>query len=318
MRDPSRTATSARRHPAVSGQRQLAARQTPGREGILPFQRAAKRVRSERKPFVLQRVAGQASIILPLLLLSACLSQPPATRPDAAPTIPASQLPDGPPASPPPGLELQPNPTVTHETPLPSKSRPYEVFGERYEVLESAEGYVEEGLASWYGTRFDGLATATGETYDLYELSAAHRSLPLPCWARVTNLESGKSTIVRVNDRGPFHEDRIIDLSYAAAVKLGFADAGTARVRVETVTPADFLPRPAPRYFVEAGPFRDFDSAAGSADEIAAIAETKAMVARVRDAFLVRIGPLPNRSEAERLRMVVAFQREWSPVVIEQ
>jgi len=263
------------------------------------------------------RLRRAAWFLLPLLL-AACVGQAPATRPDAGPTIPPSQLPDAAPASPPPGLEHLPNPTVTHETPLPSKSRPYEVFGERYEVLKSADGYVEEGLASWYGTRFDGLATATGETYDVYELTAAHRSLPLPCWARVTNLANGKSTIVRVNDRGPFHEDRIIDLSYAAAVKLGFADAGTAPVRVETVTPADFLPRPPPRYFVEAGPFVDFNSAAGSADAIAAIAHTKAMVARTRDVFLVRIGPLPNRSEAERLKMVVAFQREWSPVVIEQ
>ena len=263
------------------------------------------------------RMRRTAWLLLPLVL-AACVNQAPVTRPDAEPTIPPSQLPDGPPASPPPGLEQQPDPTVTHETPLPSKSRPYEVFGERYEVLDSADGYVEEGLASWYGTRFDGLATATGETYDVYELSAAHRSLPLPCWARVTNLANGKSTIVRVNDRGPFHPERIIDLSYAAAVKLGFADAGTARVRVETVTPADFLPRPSPRFFVEAGPFVDFKSAAGSADAITAIADTKAMVARARDVFLVRIGPLPNRSEAERLKMVVAFQREWSPVVIEQ
>ena len=263
------------------------------------------------------RTRRTASLLLPLFL-AACASQAPLTRPDAEPTIPPSQLPDAAPTSPPPGLEQQPDPTVTYETPLPSKSRPYEVFGERYEVLDSADGYVEEGVASWYGTRFDGLATATGETYDVYELSAAHRSLPLPCWARVTNLANGKSTIVRVNDRGPFHPDRIIDLSYAAAVKLGFADAGTAKVRVETVTPADFLPRPPPRYFVEAGPFVDFDSAAGSADEIAAIAETKAMVARAQDAFMVRIGPLLNRAEAERLKMVVAFGQEWSPVVIEQ
>ncbi len=284
--------------------------------GRLALRRAARRV-SDPNGATARFPQLERTTLLPLLL-SACISQAPATLPGPKSAVPASELPDAAPAFPPSGLEQQPNPTVTHETPLPSKSRPYEVFGERYEVLDSADGYVEEGLASWYGTRFDGLATATGETYDIYELSAAHRSLPLPCWARVTNLANGRSTIVRVNDRGPFHPDRIIDLSYAAAVKLGFADAGTARVRVETVTPADFLPRPPPRYFVEAGPFVDFASAAGSADEIAAIAETKAMVARARDAFMVRIGPLPNRSEAERLKLVVAFQREWSPVVIEQ
>lgn len=303
-------------HPTLQGGRHL------GGEGILPTRpkgaprRAAKRGSLEGRRLALRHAARCATLLLPLFL-TACLSQTPATRPETEPTL-STQLPDGPPPSPPPGLDRQPNPTVTHEPALPSKSRPYEVFGERYEVLETSDGYMEEGLASWYGTRFDGLATATGETYDVYELTAAHRSLPLPCWARVTNLANGKSTIVRVNDRGPFHPDRIIDLSYAAAVKLGFAEAGTAQVRVETVTPADFLPRPPPRYFVEAGPFLDFAAAAGSADQIAAIANAKAMVARSQNAFLVRIGPLTTRSEAERLKMVVAFGQEWSPNVIEQ
>lgn len=113
----------------------------------------------------------------------------------------------------------------------------YSVHGKTYHVRDSAKGYREEGLASWYGKKFHGHRTSSGETYDMYKLSAAHKTLPLPAWARVTNLDNGKSTIVRINDRGPFHPDRIIDLSWAAAIKLDIADHGTGRVRVETISP---------------------------------------------------------------------------------
>ncbi|MCH8543981.1 MAG: septal ring lytic transglycosylase RlpA family protein [Alcanivorax sp.] len=114
---------------------------------------------------------------------------------------------------------------------------PYTVFGETYHVLPSAEGYTAEGIASWYGTKFHGHRTSSGEPYDMYQFTAAHRSLPLPTFARVTSLENGKSVIVRINDRGPFHPDREIDLSWAAASKLGIEQRGTGRVRVEVITP---------------------------------------------------------------------------------
>ncbi len=114
---------------------------------------------------------------------------------------------------------------------------PYQVFGKTYHVLPSAEGYSEEGIASWYGEKFKNRPTSTLEPYDPYAMTAAHKSLPLPCYVKVTNLENGKEVIVRVNDRGPFHDDRIIDLSYAAAQKLGYAHKGTARVAVTVVTP---------------------------------------------------------------------------------
>ena len=109
---------------------------------------------------------------------------------------------------------------------------PYIVHGQEYEVLASAQGYRERGTASWYGLKFHGRATANGEIYDAYMATAAHRTLPIPCYVRVTNLENGLSMVVRVNDRGPFHPERILDLSYGAAVKLGFADQGTAAVEV--------------------------------------------------------------------------------------
>jgi rare lipoprotein A len=114
-------------------------------------------------------------------------------------------------------------------------SSPYTVNGQTYTVLKSAENYSEEGIASWYGLKFHGRATANGERFSAYEPTAAHRSLPIPTYVRVTNLENQASMILRVNDRGPFHPDRIIDLSYGAAVRLGFADQGTATVRIDTV-----------------------------------------------------------------------------------
>jgi rare lipoprotein A len=112
----------------------------------------------------------------------------------------------------------------------------YSVWGKTYQVLPQADGYVAEGKASWYGQKFHGHRTSSGESFDMYQFTAAHRSLPLPTYARVTNLDNGKSLVVRVNDRGPFHEDRIIDLSWAAAVRLGIEQAGTGRVRVEAIS----------------------------------------------------------------------------------
>ncbi|MBZ2189997.1 septal ring lytic transglycosylase RlpA family protein [Alcanivorax sp. JB21] len=137
-----------------------------------------------------------------------------------------------------PDISTIPQPEPRHEP----RSRygnhsPYTVFGETYHVLPSAEGYTAEGIASWYGTKFHGHRTSSGEPYDMYQFTAAHRSLPLPTFARVTSLENGESVIVRINDRGPFHPDREIDLSWAAASKLGIEQRGTGRVRVEVITP---------------------------------------------------------------------------------
>lgn len=114
----------------------------------------------------------------------------------------------------------------------------YEVWGETYKVMDSAKGFVQTGTASWYGKKFHGHTTSNGETYDMYNYSAAHKNLPLPTYLKVTNLDNGKNVIVRVNDRGPFHSKRIIDLSYAAAVKLDYHTKGLARVKIEAITPA--------------------------------------------------------------------------------
>jgi rare lipoprotein A len=119
----------------------------------------------------------------------------------------------------------------------PYKANPYTVLGKTYFPINQSASYVATGTASWYGTKFHGQNTANGEVYDLYGMSAAHKTLPLPAYVRVTNLDNNRSVILRVNDRGPFYSDRIIDLSYAAAKKLGYAETGTARVRVEGIDP---------------------------------------------------------------------------------
>ncbi|WP_237885402.1 septal ring lytic transglycosylase RlpA family protein [Pseudomonas sp. PGPR40] len=131
----------------------------------------------------------------------------------------------------------------------PYKANPYTVLGKTYFPQQESKTYVASGTASWYGTKFHGQNTANGEVYDLYGMSAAHKTLPLPSYVRVTNLDNNKTVILRVNDRGPFYSDRIIDLSYAAAKKLGYAETGTARVKVEGIDPQQWWAakgRPAP------------------------------------------------------------------------
>lgn len=116
----------------------------------------------------------------------------------------------------------------------------YRVFGKQYHVMQSSRGFTEKGNASWYGTKFHGQKTSNGERYDMYAISAAHKTLPIPTYLEVTNLENGRKLIVRVNDRGPFHSGRIIDLSYAAAAKLGYASKGTARVEIRAIDVAQY------------------------------------------------------------------------------
>lgn len=137
-----------------------------------------------------------------------------------------------------PNVACIPEPVVSDEprSPVGNKS-PYTVLGKQYRVMDKVEGYSEKGIASYYGSKFHGRLTSNREVYDMYAFTAAHKTLPLPSFARVTNLDNGESVVVRVNDRGPFHDGRVIDLSYAAAVKLGITQRGTGRVEVEALTP---------------------------------------------------------------------------------
>jgi rare lipoprotein A len=139
-----------------------------------------------------------------------------------------------------PDVDCIAEPLVTREPRSAIGNRsPYSVLGKKYEVMQRVDGYVERGTASYYGNKFHGRRTSNQEVYDMYAFTAAHKTLPLPSFARVTNLDNGKSVVVRVNDRGPFHEGRVIDLSYAAAVKLGITQRGTGNVEVRALTSAD-------------------------------------------------------------------------------
>ncbi|GAA0557574.1 septal ring lytic transglycosylase RlpA family protein [Halomonas salifodinae] len=199
---------------------------------------------------------------------------------------------------------------------------PYQVWGQSYRVLDDARGYRGAGIASWYGEKFHGYATSNGEIYDMYKMSAAHRSLPLPTYARVTSQDNGRSVIVRVNDRGPFHEDREIDLSYAAAARLGILDAGTGRVTVEAIDPETWLaengrttaPRAAPS---ESGPAERGPTERGSTergpterDQVAAPVE-RAMASEAPsggqaeaadDPLFLQVAALGSAGNAEELK----------------
>jgi rare lipoprotein A len=175
----------------------------------------------------------------------------------------------------------------------------YDVLGQRYFVLPTASGYLERGVASWYGPTFHGGNTSSGEQYDMYGMTAAHKTLPLPTYARVTNLRNGKSIVVRINDRGPFVANRLIDLSYTAAAKLDMLREGTTLVEVRALTPGvpDDLARsavsPPPALYVQAGAFADVQNAQRALDKLHG--------AGLASAFLVP--PVPGHTRLYRLRL---------------
>jgi rare lipoprotein A len=189
----------------------------------------------------------------------------------------------------------------------------YEVAGKRYVVLASAAGFVERGVASWYGPTFHGGRTATGETYDMNAMTGAHPTLPLPTWVRVTNLQNGSSVVVRLNDRGPFSNNRIIDLSHAAAEQLDMIRAGTAMVEVQSLTGGSAAagsepvaqPAAAPRFFAQAGAFAEEENARRLAERLrgARIGEVAINETRVdgRRIFRVRVGPVAGVGEFDAL-----------------
>lgn len=233
------------------------------------------------------------ALLVPVLLLAACAGQ-------QARDIPADDAPDGAPEG---TFDfsriVHPEPRPEPRSPYGNHS-PYEVFGETYYVKASAEDYHERGIASWYGTRFHGRPTSSGEPYDMYKLTAAHRTLPLPTFAEVRNLDNGRSIIVRINDRGPFHPDRIIDLSWAAAVKLGIDQAGTGKVEVRAITfdePLQYVTSPARLpVLLQVGAFSERERAEAVAARLgqAGVAPVRSESARTPSGrvWRVQVGPL--------------------------
>jgi rare lipoprotein A len=191
---------------------------------------------------------------------------------------------------------------------------PYTVLGKTYTVLPSSKGYHERGIASWYGSKFHGRRTSSGELYDMHLATAAHKSLPLPTYAEVTNLDNGRKMIVKINDRGPFHEGRIIDLSYAAAIKLGVDKTGTARIDVRALdvkTSKRASVKVADGTFLQVGAF----SKRKTADDLAGrmlVAQLKPVsVQKSRGLYKVWIGPYASEEEIETsIRRVVELGYE--------
>ncbi|WP_340678162.1 septal ring lytic transglycosylase RlpA family protein [Paraglaciecola sp.] len=176
-------------------------------------------------PNKLKNLAHSACVVAFALLVAAC-AQTPSGR--------YHQKHDSAPIAPPQEVKMH-DAVPANEPYAAANLRPYTVRGINYRPLESGQGYSAEGIASWYGQKFHGHLTSNGETYDMYTMSAAHTTLPLPSFARITNLDNGKQVVVRVNDRGPFHANRLVDLSYAAALKLGMLSTGTAKVKLDVI-----------------------------------------------------------------------------------
>jgi len=173
-----------------------------------------------------------------LFLAVACMSLAGCSLAKRKPEHPAA-IPSGSAVPAPPDNVLSVPDAVPRAEPRGTRGNPpfYEVFGKRYYVMASSDGWVERGTASWYGPGFHAASTSLGERYDMYAMTAAHKTLPIPCYAEVTNLRNGRKVVVRINDRGPFVGDRIIDLSYTAAAKLDMLMAGTAPVEIRVITP---------------------------------------------------------------------------------
>jgi len=286
-------------------------------------------------------------VVLPLV---ACTST---TRLEPPPSAPADVTPlpapaaragayykdDGPGEHPPANLDALPDAVPKLEALNRFANRPYSVFGVDYVPATSLRPYRERGLASWYGRKFHNQKTATGEVYDMYAMTAAHPTLPLPSYARVTYLASGKSVIVRVNDRGPFHPGRVIDLSYAAAYRIGIAQRGSGEVEVESVLPSDapstpaMVPLPpvaaseavasgpmpvgqeAGGYVIQLGAFANNANAQAFVSHLANQIATLGVEAKVHETgglYRVVVGPYPTRDDAkhtgERLRDALGLE----------
>jgi len=263
--------------------------------------------------------------------LSGCLQHQGTTRGGTPPAAGGGATPhsgryaedrDSTPATP-PDLSKIPEPVPKTEPPSQYGNKsPYTVLGESYRVLPSCKGYDERGIASWYGNKFHGYMTSDFERYDMYAYSAAHKTLPLPCYVRVTNLENGRSVVVRVNDRGPFVPNRVIDLSYVAAVKIGVWPKGTALVEVRGIDPdhperATAEPSreravstppqktPNPTLYLQVGAYADAANAERAAAKVRAahLGDVHVVAATVdgRLVHRVRLGPLKDVDETDRL-----------------
>ncbi len=257
-----------------------------------------------------------------ILLLAGCSNvQPPLRGPSDSAPLPINEPGDGPPLT---QIDINTIPdAVPQPEPYSKYGNPasYVVFGKTYVPLKSSKGHVERGISSWYGTKFHGRRTSSGEPYNIYDMTAAHKTLPLPTYARVTNLDNGRSVIVKINDRGPFHDDRILDLSYVAAMKLDIVKNGTGRIELRVIdtgttttapiqaanaTPATVTAPPATpqNTFLQVGAFSTFSNADTLRNRLSSIASSPVVISKSdqpQPLYRVRIGPLSGDQEAQAL-----------------
>ena len=277
-------------------------------------------------------------------LLAVCSSTPKKESPPAPSAPPPSSTKyykdDGPGENPPANLDAIPDAVPRLEPLNRFANRPYTVLGKDYVPATSLRPYKERGVASWYGRKFHGQKTSNGETYDMYAMTAAHPTLPLPSYARVTNVATGRSVVVRVNDRGPFLHDRIIDLSYAAANRIGTAAKGSGEVIVEAIIPGEGMvvaasplppvvataplrPVEPPQaaavsvetsggFSVQLGAFQNNVNAQNFLAHVQGQLATAQVEPKIREAgglYRVYVGPYPDRDEARKVadRLTSAF-----------
>jgi rare lipoprotein A len=264
------------------------------------------------------------------LLLAGCAGAPRDRPTEQTPRRGGYYQNDGPGDDPPANLEAIADAQPRYEPLHRFANRPYSVLGRDYVPAQSHRPHREQGIASWYGRQFHGKKTAIGETYDMYAMTAAHPTLPLPSYARVTHLASQKRVVVRVNDRGPFHPGRVIDLSYVAAHKLGLAQKGSAEVLVEALLPGGEVTAPTPAvaqapaeamepvplpmalersgYFLQLGAFGNFANAESFLKHVQAqvvwLGES-AHIAPREGLYRVQMGPYPDAAEARRIGELV-------------
>ena len=290
----------------------------------------------------------QVIVLTALLILTGCSSIP---KMDTAKQISSTTsvgiikrgggyyLDDGPGDNPPPNLAALPDAVPWDEPLRKANMRPYIALGKSYTPMTVLEPYKERGIASWYGRRYHGQKTASGEIYDMYGMTAAHPVLPLPSYVRVTNIKNGKSVVVRVNDRGPFHSDRLIDLSYTAAYKLGVLGGGSAGVEVESILPGkesvlqtvaappvvkNTMASPAATdnmsgIYLQLGAFSIFDNADNflvrMRAELSSVADTLSISSR-DGLFRVHIGPYADQTLAQEAANKIAQTLAIKPVLL--
>lgn len=282
-----------------------------------------------------------------LLYLGGCATTPPASGPVARSESPAAPTggaarpggyyqDDGPEANPPANLDQVPDAAPKDEALSRLANSPYKVFGQDYVPLTRLEPYSATGIASWYGKKFQGQKTSSGEPYNMYAMTAAHRTLPIPSYARVTNLKNGKSVVVKINDRGPFHSNRLIDLSYTAAYKLGLLKNGSGMVKVDSIipgqnddlaaaTPAPSAAAPNPpagepgAVYVQLAAFSVEQNARSFGDRVReklGDLASRLTLSTAAGLYRVSLGPFGNRSEAQEIARRVRDSLDISPLVV--